>query len=447
MADSIMEIGRKLGERQCSCGKKHISSVKYVITENGAINKLPEVIKDFKAEKAFIIADKNTYKAAGERVCGILEESNIRFSKYVYMTDTLAPDEKTVGDVIMHYDSSCDIVIGVGSGVINDIGKIVSRVAEKPYIIVATAPSMDGYASATSSMEVSGLKVSLSNRCADVIIGDISILKNAPERMLKSGLGDMLAKYISICEWRISNIINGEYYCGEVAELIRKALSCCVENARGLLSKNETAVKAVFEGLVLGGMAMEFAGLSRPASGVEHYFSHIWDMRGLEFGTDTDLHGIQCAIATLYSSRLYEQVKRIIPDKAKAVAYAESFDFKKWSGELRDFLGKGAESMIEAEKYDKKYDPQKHRKRLEVICDRWEEIVKIINEEIPSSGYIKSIMDEISMPETASEINIDPGIVPMTFKATKDVRDKYVLSRLVWDLGIIDELDYGCIKE
>ena len=446
MADNIMEIGRKLSECQCSCGKQHISSVKCVITENGAINKLPEIIKDYNAKKAFIIADKNTYKAAGEKVCNILKESNICFSKYIYRTDTLAPDEKTVGDIIMHYDSGCDIIIGVGSGVINDIGKIVSKVAEKPYIIVATAPSMDGYASATSSMEVSGLKVSLSNRCADVIIGDISILKNAPERMLKSGLGDMLAKYISICEWRISNIINGEYYCEEVAELIREALRCCVENAQGLLLKNETAVKAVFEGLVLGGMAMEFAGLSRPASGVEHYFSHIWDMRGLEFGTDTDLHGIQCSIATLYASRLYEQVKRIIPDKAKAVAYAENFDFTEWSEKLRGFLGKGAESMIEAEKNDKKYDPQKHRERLEVICEHWEEIVKIINEEIPSGEYIENIMNEIDMPKTASEINIDPDIVPMTFKATKDVRDKYVLSRLVWDLGIIDELDYSCIK-
>ena len=446
MSDNIMEIGRKLSECGCSCGKRHISSVKCVITESGAINKLPEIIKGYNAEKIFIIADKNTYKSAGEQVCNILQKSNICFSKYIYKTDTIAPDEKAIGDIIMHYDSDCGIIIGVGSGVINDIGKIVSKVAEKPYIIVATAPSMDGYASATSSMEVGGLKVSLSSRCADVIIGDINILKNAPERMLKSGLGDMLAKYISICEWRISNIINGEYYCEEVAELIRKALRCCAENTQGLLLKNETAVKAVFEGLVLGGMAMEFAGLSRPASGVEHYFSHIWDMRGLEFDTDTDLHGIQCAIATLYASRLYEQVKQIIPDKAKAVAYAEKFDFAEWSKKLRGFLGKAAESMIEAEKNDKKYDPQKHRERLEVICKNWDEIVNIINEEIPSSEYIENIMNEISMPKTASEINIDSDIVPITFKATKDVRDKYVLSRLVWDLGIIDELDYSCIK-
>ena len=144
MSDNIMEIGRKLSECRCSCGKRHISSVKCVITESGAINKLPEIIKGYNAEKVFIIADKNTYKAAGEQVCNILQKSNICFSKYIYKTDTIAPDEKAIGDIIMHYDSDCGIIIGVGSGVINDIGKIVSKVAEKPYIIVATAPSMDG---------------------------------------------------------------------------------------------------------------------------------------------------------------------------------------------------------------------------------------------------------------------------------------------------------------
>lgn len=446
MSKNIIELGIKFGESRCTCGKRHSSSVKRVISESGAINKLPEIIKGYNAKKAFVIADKNTHKAAGETACNVLRENGICFSEFIYEKDNVAPDERAVGEVIMHYDSDCDIIVGVGSGVINDIGKIVSHAANKPYIIAATAPSMDGYASATSSMEMNGLKVSLPSRCADVIIGDTDILSNAPESMIKSGLGDMLAKYISICEWRISHVINGEYYCDKVADLIREALRQCVENAEGLLSRDENAVKAVFEGLVMGGMAMEFAGLSRPASGVEHYFSHVWDMRGLEFGTSTDLHGIQCALATLYASRLYEQVKCITPDKVKSCAYAEKFDFAEWSEQLEGFLGKAAEAMIAAEKKDKKYDSQKHRERLDTICCHWDEIVRIISEEIPSSKHIESLMDEIGLPKTASEIGIDSDILPMTFKATKDVRDKYVLSRLVWDLGIIDELDYGDLR-
>ena len=37
-------------------------------------------------------------------------------------------------------------------------------------------------------------------------------------------------------------------------------------------------------------------------------------------------------------------------------------------------------------------------------------------------------------------IGVNREALQLTFKATKDIRDKYVLSRLAWDLGILDEL-------
>lgn len=94
----------------------------------------------------------------------------------------------------------------------------------------------------------------------------------------------MLAKYISICEWRLSHEINGEYYCPQVAQLVRNSLQTCVAHADGLAARDPEAVQHVMEGLVLSGLAMGFAGVTRPASGMEHYFSHLWDMRALEFG-------------------------------------------------------------------------------------------------------------------------------------------------------------------
>ena len=123
-----------------------------------------------------------------EKACKILEENGLNVQKYVFNNDFLEPDESNVGLAIMNFDADCDIIIGVGSGVINDISKIVASVSSKPYIIVATAPSMDGYASATSSMTVEGLKISLNSKCADVIIGDTDILCNAPVKMMISGL-------------------------------------------------------------------------------------------------------------------------------------------------------------------------------------------------------------------------------------------------------------------
>lgn len=422
------------------CGKAHLKDIKAIFSGKDALGKIPEALELLGTKKAFLLADVNTFPLAGERIKAILSDKGIACSEYVFTSKHLEPDEKAVGSAIMHYDYACDTVIALGSGVINDIGKMLSATAGASYVIVATAPSMDGYASATSSMSRDGLKVSIPSKCADVIIGDTDLLKTAPENMLKAGIGDMLAKYISICEWRIAHLITGEYYCETIAELIRGALKKCTDNAGGLLAREDEAIEAVFEGLVIGGLAMSYAGVSRPASGVEHYLSHIWDMRALEFGTKADLHGIQCAIGTRVSARLYEEIKKVRPDRERALKYSGDFDFAAWSTELRKFLGAGAEAMIALEAKEGKYDTEKHAARLEIIIDKYDEILSIIREEIPSTAELERIFDVISLPKTVSEIGIDEALLPMTFKASKDIRDKYVLPRLAFDLGILDEL-------
>ena len=429
-----------LGSKYCTCGREHDIAIDDVVVGKGVIQRLPEFVARYQAKKPFILADKNTYKAAGEIVETILRNHGLAYSTYIFQQDNLEPNEEAVGSAFMHFDTSCDLIIGVGSGVINDIGKILSNISGRKYIIVGTAPSMDGYASATSSMSMDGLKVSLGSRCADVIIGDVDILKWAPEHMLKAGLGDMLAKYISIAEWRIGNLITGEYYCERVAQLIRTALKKCVDNAEGLLKRDDAAVEAVFEGLVIGGVAMAYAGVSRPASGVEHYFSHVWDMRGLEFGTPVDLHGIQCAMATMKAVELYEAVKAVVPEKQKAYDAVEAFDYASWSDQLRSFLGNSGETMIAQEKKERKYDKSTHPARFQHICDNWDTILKISEEELPSAESLARIMDTIGISRDLKTIGVDGECARTTFKATKDIRDKYVLSRLAWDLGILDEL-------
>lgn len=427
-------------KKECSCGKVHTATVDKVIVGSGVLSQLPDILKNYGITKPFILSDKNTFEAAGKRVCDILEAEGIHISSYTFKEEVIEPDEHFVGSAIMHFDMKCDAVIGVGSGVINDISKIVSSVTDRKYIIIATAPSMDGYASILSSVAMNGLKVSLPSKCADVIIGDTDILMNAPLHMLKSGIGDMLAKYVSICEWRISHLITGEYYCENIADYIRNAVKCCVDNADGLLKRERSAVEAVFRGLVAGGIAMAYAGMSRPASGVEHYFSHLWDMRGLEFGTPVDLHGIQTAIGTLLSVKLYDKIRQSVPDRQKALEYAERYDLDDWNKQLSEFLGKGADTMIELEKKEQKYNTEKHKERLNIIIDNWDKLLKIMDEELPSYEFLLSLMKKLEMPLTVEEIGLDSSIIPMSFKATKDIRDKYVLSRLAWDLGIMEEI-------
>ena len=423
----------------CPCGKVHTIAIDEVVIGSGAVKRLPEFVKKY-GKKPFVVADVNTCAAAGETVCAILDDAGISYGSFVFRDTALEPDEKAVGAAFMHLDNSCDVIVGVGSGVINDICKILSKVTGRPYIIVATAPSMDGYASATSSMSRDGVKVSLNSRCADVIIGDTEILKTAPIHMLRSGLGDMLAKFVSIAEWRIAHIITGEYYCEAVAKLIRGAVQKCVSNAEGLLRREDAAIEAVFEGLVIGGVAMAYAGVSRPASGVEHYFSHIWDMRGLEFGTQVDLHGIQCAMATMKSVELYEKVMAVPPDWEKANAYVQAFDPEAWNARLRDFLGSSAEAMIELEKKEGKYRKDTHRDRFRLIAENWDDILLILMEELPNKKELCKLMDIVGISRDLTAIGVDGECAKMTFRATKDIRDKYVLSRLAWDLGILEDL-------
>lgn len=423
----------------CPCGKKHTIAIDEVVIGSGAVKRLPEFVNKY-GTKPFVVADVNTFAAAGEKVCGILEAAGIPFGRFIFGDKALEPDEHAVGAAFMHFDKSCDIILGVGSGVINDICKILSNTAGKPYIIVGTAPSMDGYASATSSMSMDGVKVSLNSRCADVVIGDTDILKTAPMHMLRSGLGDMLAKFISIAEWRIAHLITGEYYCEEVAQLIRTAVKKCVDNAQDLLRREDAAIEAVFEGLVIGGVAMAYAGVSRPASGVEHYFSHVWDMRGLEFGTQVDLHGIQCAMATVKAVQLYEKVMAITPNWEKAHAYVEDFDLNAWNEELRNFLGSSAETMIELEKKEGKYRKDTHEARFRLIEANWDAILQILREELPTKDELCKLMDAVDISRDLNTIGVSREDAKITFRATKDIRDKYVLSRLAWDLGILDEL-------
>lgn len=428
----------------CPCGKVHTSSVKAVYKGKGTIEKLPEAIRLLGGARVFVLGDPNTMQAAGKRACALLEAEKIPFSSYTYTMPAPEPDEAGVGAAVMHYDPACDLILGVGSGVINDIGKILSSITNHPYIILATAPSMDGYASASSSMAVDGLKVSLPAKSADIIIGDTDILKTAPDNMLRAGLGDMLAKYISIGEWRLSSLITGEYYCENVASLIREAVNKCVQHAGGLMQREDAAVEAVFEGLILGGMAMAYAGISRPASGVEHYFSHVWDMRALAFGTPVALHGTQCALGTLYAAALYEKIRTMRPDKGKALRHAAAFSYEAHADFLRQFLGKGAEAMIALEKKEGKYDLTKHKARLLVILENWDAILKIIEEEIPRKAEIQKIFDTVGLRKDADFPHIPNDILGKTFLASRDIRDKYVLSRLAWDLGITDALVEAC---
>lgn len=419
------------------CGKRHFGKLKDCIIRHGAVYELPNLLKKYGASNPYILCDMHTHKVAGELVGEILADAGIHYVIHIIERDHPAPDERIVGEAMMYCDNSCDSVIAVGGGVINDTAKIIASAKNVPDIIVGTAPSMDGFASATSSMERGGLKVSINTKCPDAVIGDPQILASAPKHMIASGIGDMLAKYVSLVEWQIARVIIDEYYCPAVSEMVEEALAVCVKSAARAVNGDEDALCAVMEGLVISGLAMNYAGVSRPASGMEHYISHIIDMRSLEFGTPWDLHGIQCGIATLETVRAYERLAKMRPDMEYALKSAREFDLDKWNDHLREKLGKGAEIIIEGDRRERKYDLAKHEARIKRICEKWDEIVGIIAT-LPSSAWLLQFMQEIGHPTSFTEIGITDGDAHEAFLMAKDIRDKYVLGKLMWDMGVLE---------
>ena len=423
------------GAFRCLCGKVHQAGLSAVCVEDGAIQKLPAFLRQYGGKKPYILADENTFAAAGKQVTAALDDARIPYTLYLYGKERIEPDEAAVGGAALHFDYSCDSIVSVGSGVLNDIGKILARQTRLPYLCVGTAPSMDGYASSTSSVIRDRLKVSVVSRCPDAVIADPAILAAAPKKMLLAGLGDMLAKYISLCEWQIGHLVTGEYYCEKVADMIRTALDRCVAGAKDLLQGDTAAAAAVMDGLIVAGIAADYAGVSRPVSGTEHYFSHIWDMRAAALGTPSDLHGIQCAIGTLKTLRGYEALLRIMGGPHRV----ESFDKEQWLKEMSAYMGAAGEQMLKNADTCALYWSEARAARQKHISKQWDKIEAVIRA-LPPYAEILKLLESLGAPVSPEDIGIPETETAICFKATKDIRDKYILSSLAYDLGVLEQL-------
>lgn len=441
-AQMTLEELLREGGHACPCGRTHTTGLKFLRVGQGVVETVPEALRFLKKGKPFVVSDVNTYRAAGRRVEEILREAGIPFVSYVYpeTMEHLEPDEYACGALAMDFDPSCDIVLGVGSGVVNDCCKVLAHAAKVPSMIVGTAPSMDGYASNSASMIRGNIKVSLYCASPVAIIADIDIIREAPTRMLWAGLGDMMAKYTALAEWRVTRLVNDEFYCENIAGLVRGSVRRVVENADRLMQRAPEAVQAVTEGLILSGVAMDFAKCSRPASGLEHYFSHMWEMNALAHGKQSDLHGIQVGVAVCLELPILEKIKALAPERETAEQAMLAFSNEDWENEMHEIFGATAPAIIRAEheKYHKN-DRAGHDARLRRILACWPEIVRAIVEEVPSADTLIPIMRATGMPTTPQELGLDAKDVRDAFIGSREIRDKYLVSSLLWDLGLLHD--------
>lgn len=425
--------------RDCPCGRAHHAGVTYLRIGRDAVQSLPDALAAIGCRRPFVVCDRNTRQAALGKALAALGAAGVTYTVYELPATHVEPDERAVGSLCMAFDTSCDGVLAVGSGVINDCCKVLAHALRLPQAVLCTAPSMDGYASNSASMIRDRVKVTLYNACPGAIIADTLIMKDAPARMLWAGLGDMLAKYIALCEWRISAIVTGEYYCENVAALMRRSLATIVAAAPRLMERDPEVVGAVAEGLILSGIAMAMAQVSRPASGLEHYFSHLWEMFALERGEPLELHGIQVGVGTLLTLRLYDRLRADTPTREAAEQAMRAFSPAAWEANVRRVFGGAAQTLLTSENILwHKNDPARHAERLTRIMDNWNAIMAIIAEELPNTEEIESLMRHVGMPMRPADIGESEQDVRDALLCSRDIRDKYLTSSLLWDLGLLE---------
>ncbi len=308
-----------LTEFDCSCGRHHNFSVHDMEIRKGAIETLPKMAAPFKDGKILVVFDNNTYKVAGKKAVELLKADGFNVKELLFDTgdDILIPDEKTLGRILQEQDLDVKLMVAVGSGVINDSVKFVTSRTKLPYIIVATAPSMDGYVADGAPIISHGYKYSPVAHLTYGLIGDTDILQTAPQDLIQAGYGDVVGKVTAIADWDLAVKANNDYRCDTCVTLVQRALDKCFAKAEGLKTRDADSLGALLEALTLTGVAMALVNISRPASGAEHMLSHYWEMDYIARGLNPNHHGIQVGVATPVIARFFEEMEDLLPEGTK----------------------------------------------------------------------------------------------------------------------------------
>lgn len=427
---------------ECQCGRTHSCFINDIIIKDNAIEELPPILNKYK--NIFMVADENTWRAAGEKIDSVINKigDSIKVTRFIFDDCELVPDERAIGTLFVQVPVNCDLVVAVGSGTINDLCKLVSDKINADYCIVATAPSMDGFASNVSPLILNHLKTTVNSKIPNYIIGDLKILQEAPKHMIAAGAGDIIGKYVCLVDWRMAAMINGEYYCSHMEALVRKSIQKVVEAIEPYIGKDDNdflrekaTVQAIMEGLVLSGIAMSFVGNSRPASGSEHHMSHYWEMMFLFEERKMILHGTKVAIGTVEAIKLYEKIKEGNINFIKAKEKI-GFDREKWIKNIEKAYREAAPSVIDLEDKCQKNSDNKVKRRVENLEKNWSEALEIM-EKLPTSDYVIELLKAMKAPYLPEQVGVDKKMLRDSILYAKELRDRYGLLQILFDLSMV----------
>jgi glycerol-1-phosphate dehydrogenase [NAD(P)+] len=417
-----------------------------VVIGPGALGSVAEVVeRSVGTGPVQVVADAATWRVAGEQVQARLEaaahatEAPFRFSPDSFVLATYDNVER-VRDALASHDA---VPVAVGSGSLNDIVKRAAHEAGRPYVVVATAASMDGYSAFGAAITRDGYKQTMTCPAPRAVVADLADLAGAPPAMTASGYGDLLGKVTAGADWMVADALEVEPIDPRVWQLAQGPLRAAIGRPAELAGGDREALARLVEGLVLSGLAMQAHASSRPASGAEHQFSHLWEMEGLGHDRRPPLsHGFKVGVGTVAIAALYERLleRDLAALDIKGLRRAWPGPEQAEAAVRAAHTTPGLDEAAVAETLAKHADPAALARRLAVLADRWPLLRDRLRAQLLPAARLRELLAAAGAPTRPAELGLTAEAFRDTYRRARMIRRRYTVLDLAAETGTLDEL-------
>ena len=430
-------------EQACACGRVHRVDLQGAELASGCLERVCEWAAHLGAGLSLgLVSDDRTWQVAGERVERFLKRAGHRV-RLCRLVDGAGGRPHADAESLAFVEREMagqDLLVAVGSGTINDLCKLASFNLGRPYLAVATAPSMNGYTSAIAAIMRDGVKRTEECHRRMAVIADLDILAAAPAELIASGLGDLESKPTSTADFRLAGRLRDGYYCSAPEAVVLSAEARVADAAEAIGRAEPEAIGLLVEALLLSGISMKLAGSSSPASGGEHLLSHHWDMLAPLEGRVEGWHGAQVGVATIVSSALYESLQEVDPgslDLDGLVAARPDEEtlrraIRKRHGPLAD--------QVEAEFFAKHLPGEDLRRELDSIVKGWDELWAVLADVLRPADKVRGILRAAGAPIRMEDLGLSDEHLRRSFLAAREIRGRFTVLDFAADLGLLEQL-------
>jgi glycerol-1-phosphate dehydrogenase [NAD(P)+] len=372
-----------------------------------------------------VVADEDTHAALGERVARELAAAPGFSVDVVVLPSGVHADATALATLLGRIDPAVNAVVAVGSGTINDLGKLAALDRDVPQVVFATAPSMNGYTSVSASIVIGGIKRSIRAATPVGAFFDLGVLAAAPARLVRAGLGDSVCRPTAQADWLLSHLLLDRPYREAPFALLVDDERELLARADALLAGDLVAMRHLVRTLVLSGFGMTICGGSYPASQGEHLLAHYVEMMAPELRAT--LHGEQIGVCAVAMARLQDEVlARAEPPRLRASAITRDAVLAHFGPD------RGAACWRELE--PKLFDAARATALTARLELAWPQIRARLAAVTLGAPRIEAILRAAGAPTTPAEIGWSDELFTAALAHARAIRDRYTFLDLVADL-------------